>query len=80
MFLTGSTRITVPGTPQEAIFEGGKNGLLFLMDTANLTETGHLSSTLDEQVVSLQIPTEYSAIPEHKLLYHGQCNDAELSI
>ena len=77
-FLSGRTQITIPNSPQQAIFEGGKYGLILAADTAALTTVGHVSTTLEEEVTALQIPTLNGELPGHVVLYEGACRDTEL--
>lgn len=69
VFLSGKVRITVPNSDVQAIFSSGASGLIIAVDT----ESSHVSTTLDEPVGILQIPTRDGRVPPSRVLYDGPC-------
>ena len=79
VFLSGQTQITIPNSTQQAVFEGGANDIIIAVDTADKSAFGHISTTLNESVAALQIPTRDGKIPCKKVLYNGACKASELN-
>ena len=82
VFLSGLAHITLPNTTAsattEAWIQGGKFGLLMAVDTANVSEFGHITEYPgDADTVSLQVPLK-GAVPKHKVLYDGPCLWSEM--
>ena len=77
-FLSGETRITIPGSTQQVTIRGGKYGLLLATDTATVSTTGHVSSTGRNEVTGLMIPTQDGVLPSHNVLHDGPCTRGEL--
>ena len=77
-FLSGLTHITIPNSQQEVYIEGGKYGLLLAADTADVSQSGHISSTGAEEVTGLMIPTPNGQLPKHNVLHSNPCGPNEL--
>lgn len=80
MFLSGLAHITLPNATGEAWVSGGKYGLIYASDIADVSDGGHITVyPSDEITVALQIPT--SGIPEHIVVHDGPCrqNESQLS-
>ena len=77
-FFSGETLISIPGSPQQVVIMGGKYGLLLATDTANVSATGHISSTGNTEVTGLMIPTKNGEEPSHNVLYDGPCTKGDL--
>lgn len=56
---------------------GGQNSLLIAVDTADVTEVGHVSEFLEETIL-MQIPFKDGVVPEHEVLYQEPCSGDEL--
>lgn len=73
MFLSGEAHITVPDSTTEAFVDGGKNGVIFAADIANVSANGHSTNyPSGEETRVLQIPTG-GTIPQHTVLHSGPC-------
>lgn len=75
MLLEGSAYIALPGDNSTgAYIAGGRSGLLFAADTADVSRDGHSSMYLGTtESVYLQIPTRDGNIPRHTTLHMGPC-------
>lgn len=78
VFLSGLAHITIPNSQQEVYIEGGKYGLLLAADTADVSQSGHISSTGNEEVTDLMIPTPNGRLPRHNVLHSNPCTPQEL--
>lgn len=77
--LSGTLRVTIPNSPQEATVHGGKYGLIIAVDTANVSGLGHISSTIGtEELTALMIPTKNGKIPPHRVIHSGACEKSDL--
>ncbi|KJZ75180.1 hypothetical protein HIM_05374 [Hirsutella minnesotensis 3608] len=73
-FLSGSAHITVPGSQDEAVVDGGADGLIIVTDTVDVSKQGHRTVyPEDNPTVALQIPLERGRIPKHIVLHSGPC-------
>ncbi|KAL8900632.1 MAG: hypothetical protein Q9207_005603 [Kuettlingeria erythrocarpa] len=73
-FTSGEAIISVPGSKEVAYIRGGKDGLIFVADTAKVSVQGHLTQYPgDKETTALQIPTAGGLIPPHKVLHSGPC-------
>ena len=77
VFVAGAAIITVPGSDEIAYVEAGKNGLLFAADTAALSSGGHVTY-FNKETFLMQIPTAGGIVPNHTVLYTGQCRGEEM--
>lgn len=58
----------------EALIYGGKYGLIFAEDTADVSTYGHGTSYPSAEVtISFSIPTEGGVTPIHTVLHDGPC-------
>ncbi len=73
-FTSGQAVISVPGEQQKAYVQGGRDGLIFVADTAGRSKEGHLTQYPgSKETTVLQIPTADGAIPPHIVLHKGPC-------
>ncbi|KAI2630909.1 hypothetical protein GGR54DRAFT_176218 [Hypoxylon sp. NC1633] len=81
VFTTGLAYITLPDdNSTSAYVTGGQFGLLFVADTADVSQKGHRTQYPGiTETVALQIPTCDGRIPEHTVLHMGPCNVDEIS-
>ncbi|KAL8726451.1 MAG: hypothetical protein Q9181_006048 [Wetmoreana brouardii] len=78
-FTSGEAVISVPGSDQKAYIKGGRDGLIFVADTANVSVKGHLTQyPSDKETTALQIPTANGTIPPHIVLHRGPCPQHEV--
>ncbi|KJZ76309.1 hypothetical protein HIM_04391 [Hirsutella minnesotensis 3608] len=71
-FLSGQAVVTIPGTDEEAIIEGGANGLIIAVDTSDVSKEGHRTTYPgDTPTVALQLPFPGGKIPPHKMRKEG---------
>ncbi|KAL8765464.1 MAG: hypothetical protein Q9194_006558, partial [Teloschistes cf. exilis] len=57
-FTSGEAVISVPGSDEKAFIKGGKDGLIFVADTASISKKGHSTQyPSDKETTALQIPT-----------------------
>ncbi len=81
MILSGTLRITIPGSSQEVTVVSGKRSLLIAADTADVSRTGHVSSLVgEEEGTSLMIPTANNEIPPHRVIHAGACQEQDLEL
>ncbi|EPQ55764.1 hypothetical protein GLOTRDRAFT_121223 [Gloeophyllum trabeum ATCC 11539] len=74
VFLSGLAHITLPNSTQEAWVQGGRNGMIFAADTADVSLLGHSTAyPSGDQTVAMQIPTEGGLVPNHTVLHSGPC-------
>ena len=74
VFIGGEAVISLPNSTQIASVPGGRRGLVFAVDTANVSTLGHITNyPSDQETVALQIPTLNSQIPAHTVLHDGPC-------
>ncbi|ORY67801.1 uncharacterized protein BCR38DRAFT_338379 [Pseudomassariella vexata] len=79
-WISGQVHFTLPNATDEAWIYGGKNGLIFAEDTADVSEWGHGTAfPSDEETVALTMPTVDGVVPEHTVLHNGACGPQELS-
>ena len=78
VLLAGSAKVSVPEREQEAVLSAGKNSVLIAVDTADVSEVGHVTEFLEETVL-LQIPFAEGVVPQHEVLYQEVCCCDELS-
>lgn len=81
MLLEGFAYIALPhDSSTGAYIAGGKSGLLFAADTADVSRDGHTSMYLgDTESVYLQIPTLNGKVPRHTTLHMGPCLAEEIA-
>ncbi|KAL8917456.1 MAG: hypothetical protein Q9208_007950 [Pyrenodesmia sp. 3 TL-2023] len=73
-FTSGEAIISVPDSGEMAYIRGGKDGLIFVADTAAVSIKGHLTRYPgDRETTAIQIPTADGLIPPHKVLHRGPC-------
>ena len=59
------------------MISAGKNSVLIAVDTADVSEVGHVTEFLEETIL-LQIPFAGGVVPEHEVLYQETCGCNEL--
>ncbi|CAG7933410.1 unnamed protein product [Penicillium olsonii] len=78
VFLSGLAHITLPNSTTEAKIEGGKNGAILALDTADVSALGHYTNyPSQERTVALEIPLS-GGVPGHRVLHTGPCQGEEL--
>lgn len=66
--------------PTDALIYGGKYGLIFADDTADISTFGHQTEYPSADVtIALSIPTEGGVTPAHAVLYDGPCEVNEFA-
>ncbi|KAE8352363.1 hypothetical protein BDV28DRAFT_3711 [Aspergillus coremiiformis] len=71
-FLSGVAHITLPHSDDEAWIQGGENGTILAIDTADVSAEGHFTVyPSDEVTVALSLPI--SKVPGHRVLHRGAC-------
>jgi hypothetical protein len=80
IFLSGHVEISFPNSTEKHVFKGGKHNIIFADDTADKTESGHISTVLDEDSESLMFPLANGSVPLHRVLYDGVCAEKELRL
>ena len=79
--LSGTLRVTIPNSPQQATVDGGKYGLIIVVDTANVSKVGHASNTIgNQELTTMIIPTANGKIPPHKVIHSGACEKSDLQL
>lgn len=64
----------------EVLIEGGKHGLIFADDTADVSAIGHDTRyPSDEVTISFSVPTLNGVTPAHTVLHDGPCIVNEVS-
>jgi len=72
-FLSGKAVVTLADGVTQAEIPGGKNGFIFVTDTAERSAKGHSTKyPSDVATIALQIPTG-GIIPQHNVLHSGPC-------
>ncbi|KAI2639245.1 hypothetical protein GGS21DRAFT_506685 [Xylaria nigripes] len=81
LFTSGLAFITLPHDDSTSAYvEGGKYGLIFAADTADVSSTGHHTDYPGlVETIGIQIPTQDGKIPEHEVLHMGPCNISEVA-
>lgn len=68
------------GVPSEALIYGGRYGLIFADDTADVSAFGHITEYPSAQVtIGFTIPTEGGVTPDHTVLHDGPCLVEDIS-
>lgn len=81
VFLSGLAHITLPNSTTEAWIEGGKNGVILALDTANVSALGHFTTYPSrERTTSVLIPLGEEGVPRHRVLHEGPCRGEELLV
>ncbi|KAJ5344845.1 hypothetical protein N7452_002849 [Penicillium brevicompactum] len=81
VFLSGLAHITLPNSTTEARVEGGKNGAILALDTADVSALGHYTTyPSKERTVALEIPLGEAGAPSHRVLHEGPCEGEELLV
>ncbi|KAI2634536.1 hypothetical protein GGS21DRAFT_518264 [Xylaria nigripes] len=80
-FIAGLAHITLPDDPEaNAFVVGGRLGLIFAADTADVSEKGHITRYPgNTETIALQIPTKDNTIPPHSVLHSGPCSSNEVA-
>jgi len=72
-FLSGKAVVTLADGVTQATIQGGKDGFIFVTDTAERSAKGHSTKyPSDVATIALQIPTG-GIIPQHNVLHSGPC-------
>ncbi|EKV04891.1 WD40 repeat-like protein [Penicillium digitatum] len=78
VFLSGLAHITLPTSTTEAWIEGGKNGAILALDTADVSALGHFTTyPSQERTTSVVIPLGKKGVPGHRVLHEGPCQEEE---
>ncbi|SMR54497.1 unnamed protein product [Zymoseptoria tritici ST99CH_3D1] len=73
-FLSGLVHITLPNCTDDAWVIGGKYGLIFAEDTADVSVYGHGTEyPANEDTVALQVPLAPGVELNHTVLHRGGC-------
>lgn len=68
----------MPNGTDEAWIQGGKNGLIFAEDTADISTFGHGTAYPSaDETVALSLPTVGNVVPDHIVLHKGACESSE---
>jgi hypothetical protein len=60
--------------------QGGKYGLIYAQDTANVSATGHLTEYVSEEAtIAMVVPLAPDAELKHRVLHSGGCTWAEMA-
>ncbi|KAJ5564319.1 hypothetical protein N7513_000561 [Penicillium frequentans] len=79
IFMSGLANITLPNSTTSALVQGGKNGAILALDTADVSSLGHVTKyPSNESTIVLEIPLGEEGIPGHTVLHSGACGGAEL--
>lgn len=72
---------TFPGNDStDAYLTAGEFGLLFAVDTADVSLTGHASASLgNTETVFAQMATEGGVLPNHRRVHMGACDATEMA-
>ncbi|KXG50934.1 uncharacterized protein PGRI_065060 [Penicillium griseofulvum] len=80
VFLSGLAHITLPDSTTEAWIEGGRNGVILALDTADVSALGHFTTYPSrDRTTSVVIPLE-KGVPSHRVLHDGPCQGEELLV
>ncbi|KAK6954463.1 hypothetical protein Daesc_004430 [Daldinia eschscholtzii] len=72
--------VTLPNATDEAIVHGGRYGLIYIDDTADVSVWGHRTTYPGyDDTILLMIPVRDSINPPHTVLYDGPCKVEELA-
>ncbi|KOS45468.1 hypothetical protein ACN38_g3591 [Penicillium nordicum] len=81
VFLSGLAHITLPNSTTEAWIQGGKNGAILALDTADVSALGHFTTyPSQDRTTSVLIPLGEKGIPGHRVLHNGPCQGEELLV
>lgn len=79
-FLSGLAHITLPNATGEAWVQGGKYGLIVVVDNAAASKYGHVTTyPSDADTVALQVPFLNGVTPNHTVLHPGPCSWPEMA-
>ncbi|KAI1500081.1 hypothetical protein F5X99DRAFT_256809 [Biscogniauxia marginata] len=79
-FISGLIHLTLPNATGEAWVYGGKYGLIYADDTADISGWGHITRYPgNDETVALAIPVKDGVNPKHTVLHDGPCVTAELA-
>lgn len=78
-FFSGSATFTFPNNSENAVVEGGRNGLILATDIKQTGSIGHIATYAKNTLTSgVALPVKDNNVPEHKVLYRGACKGIEL--
>lgn len=78
MLLSGLAHVTLPDYDDELWIMEGVNGLIIAADVFG---DGHYTNySSDKASVALQIPFKAGKMPEHRVMGHGVCSEAQDSV
>ncbi|KAI3136424.1 hypothetical protein CBS147325_7414 [Penicillium roqueforti] len=81
VYLSGLAHITLPNSTTGAWIEGGKNGVILALDTANVSALGHFTTYPSrERTTAMLIPLGEEGVPRHRVLHAGPCRGEELLV
>ncbi|KAJ5972368.1 uncharacterized protein N7479_002286 [Penicillium vulpinum] len=81
VFLSGLAHITLPNSTTEAWIQGGKNGVVLVLDTADVSTLGHFTKYPSrDRTTSVLIPLGEKGVPGHRVLHGGPCQGEELLV
>ncbi|KAI0600180.1 hypothetical protein F4775DRAFT_546534 [Biscogniauxia sp. FL1348] len=79
-FISGLVHLSLPSATPEAWVYGGKYGLIYAEDTADVSGWGHRSQYPgSDETVALVVPVKDGVSPKHKVLHDGPCVTGELA-
>ncbi|KAI0004005.1 hypothetical protein F4779DRAFT_81257 [Xylariaceae sp. FL0662B] len=74
-YISGLSHISLPNATGDAWVYGGKYGLVYADDTADISSWGHLTQYPgNDETIAIQIPVEGGVNPEHSVLHDGPCS------
>ncbi|KAI2784744.1 hypothetical protein F4815DRAFT_441047 [Daldinia loculata] len=72
--ISGLMHMSLPNATDEVIVHGGRYGLMYIDDTADVSAGGHRSTFPgDDETILLMIPVRGGINPPHWVLYDGPC-------
>ncbi|KAI5927750.1 hypothetical protein F4810DRAFT_279701 [Camillea tinctor] len=77
-FVSGLIHLSLPNATAEAWVHGGKYGLIYADDTADISAWGHITRYPgNDETVALAIPVKDGVNPKHTVLHDGPCTMGE---
>ncbi|KAI1340403.1 hypothetical protein F5Y15DRAFT_380578 [Xylariaceae sp. FL0016] len=79
-FISGLIHLTLPNATDEAWVYGGRYGLIFADDTADVSGWGHRTRYPgSDETIALTVPVQDGKAPAYTVLHDGACDDGELA-
>ncbi|KAI1487452.1 hypothetical protein F5X96DRAFT_650019 [Biscogniauxia mediterranea] len=79
-FISGLIHLSLPNATEEAWIHGGRYGLIYAGDTADVSGWGHRTRYPgSDETIALVVPVKDGVSPEHRVLHDGPCVAGELA-